>query len=62
MIGTRWLALRQPIVDLVIKAAYLTLTLGRAMQTLGEEYTDILPWNSRKPRLLPMVGHEQDLS
>jgi peroxin-10 len=55
MTGTRWLALRQPIVNLVIKAAYLTLTLGRAMQTLGEEYTDILP-QTRKSRLPHMVG------
>lgn len=48
-------------IDLVMKAMYLTLTLGRALQTLGEEYTDILPKSPRKPRLSPAVGHRQML-
>ncbi|GMK54702.1 hypothetical protein CspeluHIS016_0112880 [Cutaneotrichosporon spelunceum] len=41
--GTRWLAHKQTIVDLAVRAVYLLLTLGRGRQTLGEEYTDILP-------------------
>jgi len=42
----------------MIKAVYLTLTLGRAMQTLGEEYTDILPRTSRSARLSRLAGHQ----
>jgi peroxin-10 len=57
MIGTRWLALRQPIVDLLVKAIYLMLTLGRAMQTLGEEYTDIVPRTSSSARLSRLASH-----
>ena len=38
-------------VDLTVKAVYLIMTLGRAMQTLGEEYTDILPRAPRSARL-----------
>ncbi|TXT11039.1 hypothetical protein VHUM_01790 [Vanrija humicola] len=41
--GTRWLAARQTIVDLAVRAVYLLLTFGRGYQTLGEEYTDVLP-------------------
>jgi len=41
--GTRWLANKQTIVDLLVKAVYLSLTFGRGSQTLGEEYTDVLP-------------------
>lgn len=48
--GTRWLAQKQMIIDLLVKAIYLSLTLGRGSQTLGEEYTDILPYSpGRKP-------------
>jgi peroxin-10 len=42
--GTRWLAHRQTIVDISVRAAYLFLTFGRGQRTLGEEYTDILPY------------------
>ncbi|BEI80225.1 hypothetical protein CcaverHIS002_0107540 [Cutaneotrichosporon cavernicola] len=41
--GTRWLAHKQTIVDLAVRAVYLLLTFGRGRQTLGEEYTDIMP-------------------
>lgn len=58
LIGTRWLAMRQPIVDLMVKAVYLSLTLGRAVQTLGEEYTDILPRTSRSTRLSRIASCE----
>jgi hypothetical protein len=44
-------------VDLMIKAVYLTMTLGRAVQTLGEEYTDILPRTSRSARLSRLARH-----
>jgi peroxin-10 len=43
-LGTRWLAHKQTAVDLVVRATYLILTLGRGAQTLGEEYTDITPY------------------
>ncbi|KAL0242269.1 hypothetical protein I308_105898 [Cryptococcus tetragattii IND107] len=46
--GTRWLAQKQILVDLLVKAVYLSLTLGRGSQTLGEEYTDILPYSPRR--------------
>ncbi|WVQ83554.1 hypothetical protein IAT38_005695 [Cryptococcus sp. DSM 104549] len=49
--GTRWLAHKQLIVDVLVKAVYLTLTFGRGSQTLGEEYTDILPYSNRRSRL-----------
>ncbi|KAK8861322.1 hypothetical protein IAR55_002141 [Kwoniella newhampshirensis] len=48
--GTRWLAHKQTVVDLLVKAIYLTLTFGRGSQTLGEEYTDILPYSTRRGR------------
>ncbi|WWD16776.1 hypothetical protein CI109_101208 [Kwoniella shandongensis] len=48
--GTRWLAHKQTIIDLLVKAVYLTLTFGRGSQTLGEEYTDILPFSTRRGR------------
>lgn len=51
------------IVDLAVRAAYLLLTFGRGKQTLGEEYTDILPMRrrtkqlpSRSVSLLMLVG------
>ncbi|RXK38817.1 hypothetical protein M231_03872 [Tremella mesenterica] len=51
LFGTRWLAHRQTIVDLTTRAVYLFLTLGRGQQTLGEEYTDIVPFASKSRRL-----------
>ncbi|KAL1410192.1 peroxisome biogenesis factor 10 [Vanrija albida] len=60
--GTRWLAARQTIVDLAVRAVYLLLTFGRGYQTLGEEYTDVLPTvrarqlpPSRRRRLLTIL-------
>ncbi|OXC67164.1 hypothetical protein AYX13_04266 [Cryptococcus neoformans] len=46
--GTRWMAQKQMIIELLIKGIYLSLTLGRGNQTLGEEYTDILPYSPRR--------------
>ncbi|KAG6814444.1 hypothetical protein H0H92_007448 [Tricholoma furcatifolium] len=43
-LGTRWLTRWDKEVDLLVKLAYYGATTGRAMQTLGEEYTDI--WQS----------------
>ncbi|KAH7929359.1 hypothetical protein BV22DRAFT_1057113 [Leucogyrophana mollusca] len=40
-LGTRWLARWDKEVDLLVKLTYYGLTVGRAVQTLGEEYTDI---------------------
>ncbi|KAF5377295.1 hypothetical protein D9615_006376 [Tricholomella constricta] len=40
-LGTRWLTRWDKEVDLLVKLAYYGATTGRAMQTLGEEYTDI---------------------
>ncbi|RSH94390.1 peroxisome bioproteinsis factor 10 [Saitozyma podzolica] len=60
--GTRWLAHKQTAVDLIVRATYLVLTLGRGAQTLGEEYTDITPYAttrrnfpSRRRRLLTII-------
>ncbi|WWC59958.1 uncharacterized protein I303_102521 [Kwoniella dejecticola CBS 10117] len=49
--GTRWLARKQLIIDLLVKGVYLSLTFGRGHQTIGEEYTDILPFHLRMGRL-----------
>ncbi|KAG5735672.1 hypothetical protein E4T56_gene6400 [Termitomyces sp. T112] len=43
-LGTRWLTRWDKEVELLVKLAYYGITTGRAMQTLGEEYTDI--WQS----------------
>ncbi|KIK99903.1 hypothetical protein PAXRUDRAFT_131046 [Paxillus rubicundulus Ve08.2h10] len=39
--GTRWLTRWDKEVDVVVKLLYYGLSVGRAVQTLGEEYTDI---------------------
>ncbi|WWC87532.1 uncharacterized protein L201_002422 [Kwoniella dendrophila CBS 6074] len=49
--GTRWLAHKQTIIDLLVKGVYLSLTFGRGLSTFGEEYTDILPIHLRKGKL-----------
>lgn len=49
--GIRWLAHHQAVVDLLVRTVYLVLTLGRGGQTLGEEYTDILPYAARRRNL-----------
>nr|ODN87241.1 hypothetical protein L203_03513 [Cryptococcus depauperatus CBS 7841] len=51
VIGTRWITHKQTLIDVLVKAVYLTLTLGRGQQTLGEEYTDILPFFRRSHSL-----------
>ncbi|KAG8220127.1 Pex12 amino terminal region-domain-containing protein, partial [Butyriboletus roseoflavus] len=40
-LGTRWLLKWDKEIDLALKLLYYGLTIGRAVQTLGEEYTDI---------------------
>ncbi|EIW86376.1 hypothetical protein CONPUDRAFT_114617 [Coniophora puteana RWD-64-598 SS2] len=40
-LGTRWLTRWDKEVEFVVKALYYGMTSGRAIQTLGEEYTDI---------------------
>ncbi|KAF9229692.1 hypothetical protein BS17DRAFT_744079 [Gyrodon lividus] len=40
-LGTRWLTRWDKEVDLVVKLLYYGLSVGRAVQTLGEEYTGI---------------------
>lgn len=40
-LGTRWLMRWDKEVELTMKLLYYGLTMGRASQTLGEEYTDI---------------------
>lgn len=47
-LGTRWLAHKQTIVDLIVRATYLSFTFGRGSQTFGEQYTDILPVAGRR--------------
>ncbi|ORY25265.1 Pex12 amino terminal region-domain-containing protein [Naematelia encephala] len=49
--GTRWLAHKQTVIDLLVRAVYLFLTFGRGARTLGEEYTDILPYATWKRRI-----------
>ncbi|KAI9632319.1 Pex12 amino terminal region-domain-containing protein [Dioszegia hungarica] len=51
LVGTRWIAHRQAMIDVAVRAAYLILTLGRGRQTLGEEYTDITPFASGRRRM-----------
>ncbi|KAF9040402.1 hypothetical protein BDZ89DRAFT_1060491 [Hymenopellis radicata] len=40
-LGTRWLTRRDKEIDLLVKCLYFGMTVGRGMQTLGEEYTNI---------------------
>ncbi|KAH6917129.1 peroxisome assembly protein per8 [Coprinopsis sp. MPI-PUGE-AT-0042] len=49
-LGTRWLQRWDKELDMVIKLVYYGLTTGRATQTLGEEYTDIWQYDSRRGR------------
>ncbi|KZT06250.1 uncharacterized protein LAESUDRAFT_679709 [Laetiporus sulphureus 93-53] len=50
-LGTRWLTRWDREVELATKLLYYGLTVGRATQTLGEEYTDIWQRSSRQHRL-----------
>jgi len=65
-LGTRWLTRWDKEIELLVKLGYYGLTAGRAVQTLGEEYTDIWPhslveqrWPSTRARaaliLLPTL-------
>ncbi|KAI0072372.1 peroxisome assembly protein per8 [Panus rudis PR-1116 ss-1] len=49
-LGTRWLSRWSDEVDLLVKVLYYSLTVGRATQTLGEEYTGIWQHSSRTDR------------
>ncbi|KAH9921442.1 peroxisome assembly protein per8 [Fomitopsis serialis] len=61
-LGTRWLSRWDKEVELCTKLLYFGLTVGRATQTLGEEYTDIWihsmhsegvpPWRARAALVL----------
>ncbi|KAF8349838.1 Pex12 amino terminal region-domain-containing protein [Amanita rubescens] len=52
-LGTRWLARWDKELDLIVKLLYYGLTMGRATQTLGEEYTDIWQYSSNHQRFPP---------
>ncbi|KAG1841308.1 Pex12 amino terminal region-domain-containing protein [Suillus subalutaceus] len=45
-LGTRWLTRWDKEVELAVKLMYYGLSVGRAVQTLGEEYTDIWEYSS----------------
>ncbi|KAK0466395.1 Pex12 amino terminal region-domain-containing protein [Desarmillaria tabescens] len=45
-LGTRWLARRDREVDLFVKFVYYGMTVGRGIQTLGEEYTNIWQYSA----------------
>lgn len=47
LLGSRWLTRYDKEVDLLVKITYQALTTGRAVQSLGEEYTDIWPHPGR---------------
>ncbi|KAF7986236.1 hypothetical protein HWV62_38695 [Athelia sp. TMB] len=49
-LGTRWLTRWDKEVELLVKLGYYGLTTGRAIQTLGEEYTDIWQHSSIERR------------
>ncbi|KAI0047643.1 hypothetical protein FA95DRAFT_1582596 [Auriscalpium vulgare] len=52
-LGSRWLTRYDKEVELLVKLGYLGLTTGRAIQTLGEEYTNIWSYSalSQSPRV-----------
>ncbi|KAG2023186.1 hypothetical protein CC2G_000869 [Coprinopsis cinerea AmutBmut pab1-1] len=52
-LGTRWLQRWDKELDATIRLIYYGLTTGRATQTLGEEYTDIWQYDSRRTRFPP---------
>ncbi|KAG1749663.1 Pex12 amino terminal region-domain-containing protein [Suillus paluster] len=45
-LGTRWLTRWDKEVELAVKLMYYGLSVGRVVQTLGEEYTDIWEYSS----------------
>ncbi|KAF6766454.1 peroxisome assembly protein per8 [Ephemerocybe angulata] len=52
-LGTRRLTRWDKEVDAFVKLLYYGLTIGRATQTLGEEYTDIWQYSSKRGKLPP---------
>ncbi|TFK76695.1 hypothetical protein BDN72DRAFT_783075, partial [Pluteus cervinus] len=52
-LGTRWLTKWEKEVELLARLIYYGLTTGRALQTLGEEYTDIWQYSSPLDRVPP---------
>ncbi|KIM84644.1 hypothetical protein PILCRDRAFT_67658 [Piloderma croceum F 1598] len=50
-LGTRWLTQWDKEIELLVKLGYYGLTTGRAIQTLGEEYTDIWQHSSLAERV-----------
>lgn len=46
-LGTRWLTRWDKEIELAVKLLYYGLSVGRAVQTLGEEYTDIWEQSAR---------------
>ncbi|KZT60463.1 peroxisome assembly protein per8 [Calocera cornea HHB12733] len=49
-LGTRTLSRWEGEANLLIRALYLSLTFGRGLQTLGEEYTDVYQVSARSSR------------
>ncbi|KAG2370224.1 Pex12 amino terminal region-domain-containing protein [Suillus spraguei] len=49
--GTRWLTRWDKEIELAVKLMYYGLSVGRAVQTLGEEYTDI--WEDSSDGITP---------
>ncbi|KAK0246377.1 Pex12 amino terminal region-domain-containing protein [Armillaria nabsnona] len=45
-LGTRWLTRRDREVDFFVKFVYYGMTVGRGIQTLGEEYTNIWQYSA----------------
>ncbi|KIM47963.1 hypothetical protein M413DRAFT_439658 [Hebeloma cylindrosporum] len=52
-LGTRWLTRWDKELDLAVKLCYYGLTTGRAIQTLGEEYTDIWQYSASQNSIPP---------
>ncbi|KAF8167855.1 Pex12 amino terminal region-domain-containing protein [Crassisporium funariophilum] len=52
-LGTRWLTRWDKEIDLFVKLCYYGLTIGRATQTLGEEYTDIWQYSLHSKAVPP---------
>ncbi|KAF9478719.1 peroxisome assembly protein per8 [Pholiota conissans] len=55
-LGTRWLTRWDKELDLLVKLCYYGLTTGRAIQTLGEEYTDIWQHSSHNSSVPPSAS------
>ncbi|KAG7450108.1 uncharacterized protein BT62DRAFT_978375 [Guyanagaster necrorhizus] len=53
-LGTRWLTRRDREVDLFVKFVYYGMTVGRGIQTLGEEYTNIWQYSAATGHAPPL--------